>query len=123
MGQLQRVDAGQAIVRRGERGDSMFVIIQGRCEVWAGEGPQRRKLRELGRGDLFGEMALVRHNERSADVIAATAVELLSLDERFLERIQRRYPRIAARVFLNLTRVLSDSLDRTTQTLVALRPG
>ena len=123
MGQLQRFDAGQPIVRRGERGDSMFVIIQGRCEVWAGEGPQRRKLRDLGRGDLFGEMALVRHNERSADVVAATATELLSLDERFLERIQRRYPRIAARVFLNLTRVLSDSLDRTTQTLVALRPG
>jgi hypothetical protein len=33
--------------------------------------------------------------------------------------VQRRYPRIAARVFLNLTRVLSDRLERTTQHAVA----
>jgi hypothetical protein len=123
MGEVRRFDAAQPIVRTGERGDSMFVIIQGRCEVWAGDGAQRRRLRELGRGEVFGEMGLVRHNERSADVVAATAVEVLALDERFLERIRRRYPRIAARVFLNLTRVLSDSLDRTTQLLVGVRPA
>jgi hypothetical protein len=46
-------------------------------------------------------------------------MELLAVDERFLERLQRRYPRIAATVFLNLTRILSDYVERTTERLAA----
>jgi len=64
------------------------------------------------------DMALVRQDERSADVVAKDDVEVLAVDERFLQRIQRRYPRIAARVFLNLTRILSDRLQRMNERLV-----
>ena len=97
----------------------MYVIINGRTEVWAGGDSDRRRIREMGRGDVFGEMALVRHVERSADVVAASPVEALALDQRFLARIQRRYPRIASKVFLNLTRILSDQLQATTDRYVA----
>jgi hypothetical protein len=44
---------------------------------------------------------------------------VLAVNERFLQRIQRRYPRIAARVFLNLTRILSDRLEQANQRFVA----
>jgi hypothetical protein len=121
MGEMRKFGAGEAIVRRGELGEDMFVIIQGNVRVWAGEGSERRCVSELGRGDVFGEMGLVRHNERSADVIAADEVEVLAVNERFLDRIQRRYPRIASKVFLNLTRILSDRLERMTNQLVRLR--
>ena len=96
----------------------MYVIIRGATEVWAGDR-ERQRVRDLKRGDVFGEMALVRHGERSADVVAASPVEALALDERFLARIQRRYPRIASKVFLNLTRILSDQLQATTDRYVA----
>lgn len=119
MGQIKRFGSGEAIIRRGEMGSEMYVVIQGNAEVWGGSGAERRKLIELKRGDVVGEMALVRHNERSADVIAVGAVEVLAVDERFLSRIQSRYPRIASKVFLNLTRILSDRLERTTQRFVA----
>jgi CRP-like cAMP-binding protein len=76
---------------------------------------------KLGRGDVFGEMALVRQNERSADVVAMSGVDVLAVDERFLARIQRRYPRIASKVFLNLTRILSDRLQSMTDAYVAAR--
>jgi len=99
----------------------MFVIIRGVTEVWAGSDHDRKRVAQHQRGDVFGEMALVRHNERSADVVAASDVELLAVDERFLERIQRRYPRIASKVFLNLTRILSDRLQSTTDAYVAAR--
>jgi CRP-like cAMP-binding protein len=121
MGEMRKFAAGETIVRRGELGEDMFVIIQGNVGVWAGEGEERRCVSELGRGDVFGEMALVRHNERSADVVAAGEVEVLAVNERFLHRIQRRYPRIASKVFLNLTRILSDRLERMTDQLVGLR--
>jgi CRP-like cAMP-binding protein len=70
---------------------------------------------------VVGEMGLVRHIQRSADVVAATPVEVLAVDEKFLTRIERRYPRIAARVFLNLTRILSDRLESTTGAFVAVQ--
>jgi hypothetical protein len=53
--------------------------------------------------------------------VAAADVEVLSVDQRFLTRIQRRYPRIASKVFLNLTRILSDRLERMTNQVVGLR--
>jgi hypothetical protein len=46
-------------------------------------------------------------------------VEVLAVNERFLERIQTRYPRIASKVFLNLTRIVSDRLQRMTDQYVA----
>ena len=118
MGEMKRFQPGDIIIRRGERGDEMYVIIRGATEVWAGDR-DRQRIRDLKRGDVFGEMGLVRQSERSADVVAASAVEVLAVDERFLRRIQRRYPRIASKVFLNLTRILSDRLERTTEQFVA----
>jgi predicted RND superfamily exporter protein len=121
MGQLRRFAAGQTIVRRGEKGDEMYVIIQGNTEVWAGDGGGRRRIAEHRRGDVFGEMALIRHDERSADVVARGDVEVLAVDQRFLQRIQSRYPRIASKVFLNLSRILSDRLQQMTEKFVAAR--
>jgi uncharacterized protein len=121
MGEMRRFAPGDPIVRRGEPGDAMYVIIQGRTQVFAGDGSARRLVAEHRRGDVFGEMALVRRDVRTADVVATVPVEVLAVDERFLRRIQSRYPRIASKVFLNLTRILSDRLQRTTEQFVAAR--
>ena len=121
MGELRHFAPGEAIVRQGELGNEMYVMIEGTTEVLAGDGSGRQRINQLRRGDVFGEMGLVRHAERTADVVAAGNVDVLALDERFLRRIQNRYPRIASKVFLNLTRILSDNLQRTTEKYVAAR--
>ena len=64
---------------------------------------------------------VVARSAGSSARFAASDVELLAVDERFLERIQRRYPRIASKVFLNLTRILSDRLESMTDKYVAAR--
>jgi predicted RND superfamily exporter protein len=121
MGELRHYAPGDTIVRTGDVGDEMYVIIDGATEVLAGDGTGKQRINQLRRGDVFGEMGLVRHAERTADVVASGPVDVLALDERFLQRIQNRYPRIASRVFLNLTRILSDHLQRTTEKYVAAR--
>jgi predicted RND superfamily exporter protein len=121
MGEMRHFDPGETILRRGDIGDEMYVIIDGTTDVFAGDGAGRQRINRLGRGAVFGEMGLVRHAERSADVVASGPVEVLALDDRFLRRIQNRYPRIASKVFLNLTRLLSDNLQRTTERFVAAR--
>lgn len=67
------VPAGAVICRKGEIGDRMFFIVEGRVSV-ATPNPV-----ELGSGSFFGEMALISGEPRSATVSAATAVSLLSL--------------------------------------------
>ena len=83
-----------------------------RAEVRVTVNGHSRAVRELNRGDVFGEMGLLRHHQRTADVIAAGDVEVLVVNERFLTRMQRRYPRIGAKIFLNVAKILSDRLER-----------
>jgi predicted RND superfamily exporter protein len=105
------------ITRRGEMNAELYVLLKGHAEVR--RGPAGRVVRVLTRGDVIGEMGLVRQRPRSADVVAVEDTEYLVLDGDFLKRLRRRYPRIAAVVFLNLSRILSDRLERTTDELAA----
>ena len=70
---------------------------------------------------MIGEMGLVRQRPRSADVGDRGRSSTWCSTSGFLQRLQRRYPRIAAKVFLNLTRMLSDRLENTTDQLVVVR--
>jgi hypothetical protein len=118
MGRLTSVPPGAFITQRGELKAELYVLLSGRVGVRREDG--HLVLRTLGRGDVLGEMGLVRQRPRSADVIALEPTEYLVLDRDFLARIERRHPRIAARVFLNLTRILSDRLESTTDQLVVI---
>lgn len=121
MARLAAAPPGTYLTRRGELKAELYVLLSGRAEVrGAGTEPV---IRSLGRGDVIGEMGLVRQRPRSADVVVAEAAEYLVLDGGFLDRLQRRHPRIAAKVFLNLTRILSDRLESTTDQLVISASG
>ena len=116
MGHLASATPGTFLTRRGEMKAELYVLLSGRADVCRGE--DGAVIRSLGRGDVIGEMGLVRQRPRTADVIIGEATEYLVLDGRFLRRLRRQYPRIAASVFLNLTRILSDRLETTTDELV-----
>jgi hypothetical protein len=115
MGELKSFPRGQAIIRQGEIGNEMYVLIKGTADVLIHANGQSRRIRQLGRGEVFGEMGLIRLHERTADVIATEDVEVLAVNERFLDRMQRRYPRIGSRIFLNIAKILSDRLQEEQQ--------
>jgi predicted RND superfamily exporter protein len=112
MGELKTFPRGQAIVRQGESGKEMFVLIGGKAEVRISVNGQLRVVRQFDRGDVFGEMGLLRHQNRTADIIAIDDSEVLVVNERFLGRMQQRYPRIGAKIFLNIAKILSDRLEQ-----------
>jgi MFS family permease len=67
---------GDAIVREGERGESFFVIAEGKFDVTCSQG----SFPPLGGGDVFGEIALLRDLPRTATVTARTDGLLYALD-------------------------------------------
>jgi Cyclic nucleotide-binding domain/Major Facilitator Superfamily len=69
------VSAGNAIIREGDPGDLFYVVASGALEVWSGG----ERLRVLGRGDGFGELALLLDVPRTADVVATTDAHLYTL--------------------------------------------
>lgn len=87
--QLQgRVFAADAFVfRRGERADGMYFIASGAVEIAIGEQRYR-----LGRGDFFGEMALLDQSRRSAAVRSISYSHLLFLPRATFEEMCRSFP-------------------------------
>ena len=71
------VQKGEAIIREGEPGDLFYVVADGEVEVTVGGALVKR----LGRGDCFGEIALIRNAPRMATVTARSDCRLDALDK------------------------------------------
>jgi CRP-like cAMP-binding protein len=102
----------------------MYMVVAGRVRVFDRHSDGREEaLATLAPGAIFGEMALVTGEARSAHVVAATDAELLCLDFAALERIRRRFPYTGAKLFRNLARVLAERLRQTTGAVLAEVPA
>jgi len=79
---LQRFTAGEALVRQGEPGSSLYVITAGgaRVEVTSESG-QVISVGTLGPDEFFGEMSLLTGEPRSASVIAKVEMEVVVVDK------------------------------------------
>lgn len=103
------VDAGRAVFREGEEGDQMFIIQAGRVKVARSIAGKEQILAVLGKGDFFGEMALLTKTRRTATVTALEPVRLLAFDrEGFLNMINKN-PKIALNVIDKLCRRLQNA--------------
>ncbi|TML72839.1 MAG: MFS transporter [Actinobacteria bacterium] len=79
-----RIAGGSSVFEEGEAGDRFFAIAEGRAAVES----RGARLRELGAGDFFGEIALLRDVPRTATVRALTALRLVALERpMFLETV------------------------------------
>jgi predicted acylesterase/phospholipase RssA/CRP-like cAMP-binding protein len=113
--ELVRVPGGSWLFRENDLGDSLFLIVRGRLQVWreaerdeAGDGA--RLLGELSAGDSVGEVALLAGGTRSASVRAIRDSLLLRMDRERFERLVLAHPALG----LELTRQMAVRLrDRT----------
>lgn len=89
--------AGDAIVREGEYGDSLYLIVEGNVVV-EGTDPRGKKvtLATLGPGDFFGEVAVLTGKPRTATVVAQGPVTVIEISKEVLAEICQRYPEVSA---------------------------
>jgi hypothetical protein len=105
-----RAQEGDFIVRSGEMGSDIFIMLKGAVEARRDMNRGDALLRTMGIGDVFGELAVLGSGRRSADVVALTDIELLVLTPDFLERMTLEQPKLASKLFLNLAKVLAERL-------------
>jgi hypothetical protein len=95
--------AGDRVLKKGGVARNLFVVLDGTLEVRDGDVVQA----VFTRGDVFGEMAFLLERPRTADVYAATDdVRILSLSEAQLKKMTKSDPEIAARLLLNISKML-----------------
>ena len=85
---------GEAIVRRGREGNSMFVITRGSVEIQILQGSEAKTINTLRESDYFGEMSLLTGEPRTATVIAAEETQVLQIGKGALKPIFEANPEL-----------------------------
>jgi CRP-like cAMP-binding protein len=84
-----KLNQGDIIFRRGDAGNTMYVVLDGKVQIFQEEGDKRFVQAQFGKGNFFGEMAIVSGQPRIATAIAAAPTVLLPVGkEAFLEKIR-----------------------------------
>jgi NTE family protein len=112
-----RVGAGEWVMRQGDTAESVCIVRSGRLEV-LDEGPPEAVIRILRRGDVLGELALLREGTRSASVRARRDTELIELGRASFERLIQTAPSFA----LGLTRAMGAQLAASRTPVAAATP-
>jgi NADH:quinone reductase (non-electrogenic) len=91
-------DEGEIIIREGDNADAFYVIERGEVQVFQSEDGVEREIARLGRGDSFGEVALLRHQRRNASVRAVTPVDVIVVTRGDFDQLMSTWRALAATV-------------------------
>lgn len=93
-------DPGEALVREGEPGETLFVVLSGQAKVARGS----RRVGVVMPGDFFGELSAIDGGPRTASVIAETPVAVLRLFRRTLLSLIQEEPQVSLKLLDGITR-------------------
>ena len=129
--QERRFVMGETITQEGERGDSMFILIDGNVEVSKtltmkleqGDFTEREKILTRAKAEdnlVFGEIAMINRENRSASVVTTTECILLEIKrEDFLDLLDKRSG-MGVKVLRRLAELLATRLRQSSQDVIRL---
>jgi CRP-like cAMP-binding protein len=100
-------EAGQVIFERGDPSDYMYGIVDGQVEIRVGD----RILETIGAGSVFGEMALIDDEPRSATAVAKTECRVVEVDAPAFHELIVLHPDFALDVMKLMTYRLRRQID------------
>ena len=109
--------AGERLFEQGDEGDAAFIILNGEVEVLVGSDGGEQSVATLGKGEIFGELAVICDQTRSSAIAARTDLEVLRLSRSDVLKLMREFPDI----LLQMVRILGARLEKTTGELSAAR--
>jgi small-conductance mechanosensitive channel/CRP-like cAMP-binding protein len=112
--QQQFVKVGEEVVTRGDRGDSLFLLVEGLLAVFAPtEEGSDVLVGRLTPGQFFGEMSLLTGEPRSASIRTETDCVLYEITKESLTRVLERRPELAEEI----THIVAERKIRTAKSL------
>jgi len=108
--EVEAVTQWSAVVRQGEPGDAMYLVLAGELRARVTTGDQETILASFGPGDFFGDIALFDHGPRSADVIANVDSTLLRLSAAAFEKLAKEAPALATPFLQATSRTLASRI-------------
>lgn len=114
-----QADPGDEIIRDGQQDSRIFILLTGKLEVR--KGGEAIALIEKS-GEIFGELAAVSDEKRSASVVAKTNTLCLVIDQEFLKEIKPEEDNASyyAALYGFLSRVLAARLKKASELIVRL---
>ena len=112
------VAAGEVIVKQDDRGDCMYILVDGEARVTHRRAGRSVGLAILRPGDFFGEIALVDYGPRSADVLAMSNSTLLKITQASISALAGVYPGAAFKFLIAIGRILVSRLRASNQRYV-----
>src|SRR3977135_4650501 len=120
----QQPDVGEVLFQKGDAGDALFGVRRGqiRIETGASDG-SRLTLNFMGPGDLFGEVAVLDGQNRTADATAGEPTELFVLRrEDFLGQLERE-PKVAIKIIQLLCQRIRRQSERMEESVLQPPPA
>lgn len=116
-GKSIHVAKGETIFHKGTTGNQMFVILGGTVALYDG----KKQLATVRSGEMFGEMALINNEPRSATAVAAEDSSLFVLDETTFQKLMTKT--VAIRMLLNIIATQSHRLMAANERLMKAQDG
>jgi CRP-like cAMP-binding protein len=100
-GMTMEVEKGNMLFYQGTTGNQMYVVLGGRIDLFDG----KKHLASLRTGDLFGEMAVILNEPRSASAMAGETSRVFVLSETVFQKLMTKHA--AIRILLNIIGVMA----------------
>jgi len=105
----RRYDPEEFVIHQGQRGDALFVLIDGEARVQVrGHDGTVRTIATLNRASVAGEMSLITQEGATADVVASTEIRVLVLSSANFDALAAKNPELT----IVLTNLVADRLGR-----------
>ena len=105
----------EKIISSGNDDKGMYIILEGKVQIFLSEGDERIVVANLEKHDFFGEISLFSNNPRSASAVATEDAKLVYIDsEEHLKNFLLQNPSFAAK----MVSILAQRLARTNEILI-----
>lgn len=103
------------VVAKGDHGDAMYLVLEGELRARSIIDGKESTFATLGPGDFFGEISLLDHGPRSADVVANKDSTVLKITSEAIQKILKEAPAAAAPFLSALSRSVASRLRQLTK--------
>lgn len=111
---------GDTILQEGAGGSTMYVVVRGRVSVRKMSGPKQVEIKQVSKGECFGEMAVISQMPRSASVVALQPTEVVAISGAVLRSANQV---LCMKLYRNIASLLADRVRQRDEQVVGLLGG